>query len=188
MRLTPSSPVSDDAEFDTKHEHRYWLSRALPSASASTAPPRVGLVIALNPSKAGATDNDPTVRKWLGFAARWGWTGFWAGNLFSYIETESAKLRHVSYYHAIGDQNDLVLNKLIMAAPEIVLCWGNNVPEAHKRRIGVVLDLVKQCKRDDATVSCLGLTAQGAPWHVLRLGYDTPLVKWEFKEKANRRD
>lgn len=185
-RLTPPVPLTSDAEFDDAREHRYWLSRLTnPDPSLPT-----GLVIALNPSKAGADDDDDdaTVRKWRGFAARWRWSGFWAANLFSYIETESAKLRDLSYAHAVGQHNDAVLAKMIAAAPEIVLCWGNNVPDALRRRVDSVLSLVKDRKMPATTVSCLGLTAQGAPWHVLRLGYDTPRVPWEFKNKVNRRD
>jgi len=193
MRLVPPSPTTNDAEFDAKREHRYWLSRSVLKIDGVTQPVgrahQVGLVLALNPSKAGVgDDNDATVRKWKGFAERWGWGGFWAGNLFSYIETESSKLRDLSYAHAVGEHNNAVLQAMVAVAPEIVLCWGNNVPDALKRRVGEVLGIVRSCKRPEAQVTCLGLTAQGAPWHVLRLGYDTPRMPWEFREKANRRE
>jgi len=185
MRLVPPLPACADAEFDGEGKHRYWLSRSVPSEFAG----RIGLCLALNPSKAGATDDDDdhTVRKWKGFAKRWGWGGFWVGNLFSYIETESQKLRQISYAHAVGERNNEVLAAMIAVAPEIVLCWGNNVPHALRRRVDEVLDLVRVRRSPLSSVSCLGLTAQGAPWHPLRLGYDTPLQPWVFKEKASRR-
>jgi hypothetical protein len=195
VRLLPPSPVTDDAEFDQKREHRYWLSRLTPPpmAPAGVVPfgvTPVALCLALNPSKAGAKakDDDHTVRKWRGFAERWGWGGFWVGNLFSYIETESVKLRQLSYAQAVGEHNDAVLKAMIAAAPEILLCWGNNVPHALRRRVDEVLELVKLHKGPLTEVHCLGLTAQGAPWHPLRLGYDTKRVPWLFKEKPSRRD
>lgn len=184
MRLCPPLPVVDDAEFGTGDEHRYWLSRRNPDVHAAGP---VGLCLALNPSKAGVTGDDPTVRKWRGFTTRWGWSGFWVGNLFAFVETESSKLRQLGYEHAIGRHNDAVLISMIQVAPEILLCWGNNVPDRLKGRVSAVLDLVLTQKQPSATVSHLGLTAQGAPWHPLRLGYDTPRQPWVFKEKVSRR-
>lgn len=42
------------------------------------------LYCGLNPSTADGETDDPTARKWRGFATRWGFGGYVAGNLFGF--------------------------------------------------------------------------------------------------------
>lgn len=179
VRLMPPLPVTSDAEF--LGGYRYWLSR--PARGAGP----VGLIIGLNPSKAGAAieDTDHTITKEIEYASRWGWSGFWKGNLFAHVETKSAKLRGMSYDAAVGPHNDDVLGAMIAAAPQVVICWGNNVPPALSARPAVVLDMVR---KHHIEALCFGLTSSGAPMHPLRLSYDTKLVVYPFPaERASRR-
>lgn len=66
-RRLPPSPVRSDAEFSSCGDFRYWLSR--PARGAGP----VGMIVGLNPSKAGVTDTDHTITKEIEFAslARW---------------------------------------------------------------------------------------------------------------------
>lgn len=180
LRLFPHWPglPRNDAEFSPDLRCRYWLSRIDVMANA-LAP--VGLLIGLNPSKAGADKNDQTITKELGFAKRWGWSGFWKANLFAHIETESAKLRELAYDYAVGDRNDDVLKEMVARAPEIVLCWGDSCPKQMRIRIAVVLGIVQKFKPHSCQVFTLGLTASGQPRHTSRIGYDTARVPWEAR-------
>ena len=181
-RLAPPQIIGDDAEFREDGVHRYWLSRRV----APEGP--VGLFLALNPSTAGAIGDDATVRKWKGFARRWGWSGFWVGNLFTFIETKSARLRELASYHVCDDASDKVLIAMLQRAPEVVLCWGNNVPKHLSSRIGAVLDLLQEHQPTGASVSTFGLSKSGQPMHPLMLSYETPRQRYVFTKRTSRRD
>jgi hypothetical protein len=182
--MEPPSPVCDDAEFAGEGRERLWLSRKV----ADEGP--VGLIIGLNPSKAGARreDTDHTITKELEYARRWGWSGFWKCNLFTVIETESAKLRDMTYLQAVGPHGSAVLETLIPLAPEIVVCWGNNVPKHMRHRISAVTTMLSSLKQPSARVLCFGITQSGAPVHPLRLAYDTHLVPYDLPKTVSRRD
>lgn len=174
LRLFPPLKRANDAEFSPDGRCRYWLTRIVEVGML----PYVGLFIGLNPSKAGAVDNDQTIRKEIGFASRWGWSGFWKANLFAHVETESALLRELAYDYAVGDRNDDCLKEMVARAPEIVLCWGDSCPPMMRIRIAVVLGIVQKFKPHSCQVFTLGLTTSGQPRHTSRIGYDTARVPW----------
>lgn len=184
-RLIPPSPVRADAEFSLDRLERLWLSRRV----AEEGP--VGLIIALNPSRAGASDEetDHTITKEKEYARRWGWSGFWKANLFTHIETYSAKLKEVAYDTAVGRYGTVVLEAMIPLAPVIVCCWGSAVPKHKLHRIAAVCQRIRLMKRPEAPVMCFGVSKDGHPLHPLRLAYDTPLVPFQLPSgPASRRD
>ena len=184
MRLVPPSPVCNDAEFSGDGRERLWLSRKVANVD------HVGLIIGLNPSRAGAAleDTDHTITKEMEYARRWGWSGFWKANLFTCIETYSANLKNLSFETAVGTHGTLVLEALIPLAPEIVVCWGANVPKLNRHRIAQVCSHIRMLKRPDASVMCFGLSKGGDPVHPLMSSYETRLVPFELPaERASRR-
>lgn len=189
MRL-PSIPLCDDAEFDAggtpvrEKGARLWLTRKV----AESGP--VGLIIGLNPSKAGADrrETDHTITKEIEFSRRWGWSGFIKANLFTCIETYSGKLKGIDYRSAVGGFGDRVLEELIPMGQEIVVCWGAAVPKQHRRRITEVCAKIQYFKQEQARVLCFGLSQDGDPLHPLRLSYDTPLMPYFIKARPWRRD
>lgn len=171
-RALPSTrPVCNDAEFNGDKTHRIWLSRRV----AETGP--LGLFIGVNPSKAGATDDDQTIRKEIGFASRWGWQGLWKGNLLSVIETDSSLLVKREPASLCLPEAAVSLEMMIRAVDVIVVCWGEagygqgSLRPALNRRRGAVLDLLATCRRDSCEVWCLGYTGSRMPLHTLRLPY-----------------
>lgn len=171
IRLLPSLPIVSDAEFSPCGDFRYWLSRP----ARGDGP--VGLIVGLNPSKAGVTDTDHTITKEIEFASRWGWSGFWKGNLFARISTESAVLKSIEYDALVGPENDAVLAAMAAQVSEIVVCWGNNVPRLKRIRINMVMGLLRKAS-PSARFRCFGVSNQGNPVHPLRLAYSTELQPW----------
>lgn len=68
------------AEFSPDRRYRYILTRRWSPA------PMLGC-IGLNPSTADELQDDPTVRRWMGFARRDGFGGIVVGNLFAFRAT-----------------------------------------------------------------------------------------------------
>lgn len=178
-RLLPPEQICDDAEFDGT-THRLWLSRKV----ADDGP--VGLIIGLNPSTAGATDDDHTIRKEKEFARRWGWSGFWKINLFTVIETDSRKLTDFDYRTAVGKYGSAVLETFIPRAWIIVVCWGAAVPKHMRHRVPAVCTHVRHLKANGSMVFCFGTSKEGHPKHPLRLGYDTKIEPFALAEVQAR--
>lgn len=129
----------------------------------------------VNGSTATATDDDQTVRKWIGFTRRNGGRRFIVGNPFAYRATDVRELAKVT--DPIGPDNESHLMSIINEADILVPCWGNKtkVPR-HLRgqfdRLRAALDM------SGKPVLIFGLTKGGDPLHPLMLGYETELKPW----------
>lgn len=149
--------------------YRYRLEREVQSD---------GLVIAyfgVNGSTAGATENDQTVRKWIGFTRIHGGRRFIVGNAFGYRATDVNALAHAA--DPVGPENDQHLSAIIADADILVPCWGSRqkLPPRLRHRMDHVRDLIFASGKQ---VKIFGLTKSGDPLHPLMLGYDTPFVEW----------
>lgn len=146
--------------------YRYSLGRMwAPDAETNTLP-----FIMLNPSTADANEDDPTIRKCVGFARRLGYTGIVVANLFAYRATDPADLKRALREGAdvVGPHNDdalrLLLRISVMSGIGVVAAWGAHAPDARVREV-----LAMEGSRSLCT---LGLTAKGVPRHPLMLGYE----------------
>src|SRR4029077_18663552 len=83
---------------------------------------------ALNPSTAGALKDDPTARKFKGFAKAWGYGGFWLLNLYALRSTDPDELLRVSVDEAVGPENDAHILGAVADAAEVVLACGSPPP------------------------------------------------------------
>ncbi len=142
------------ATFDTTRQYRYTLWRAWDPGR-----PRVGFIM-LNPSQADATNDDPTLRRCLGFARSWGYGALEVVNLFAYRTANPKHLQQVA--DPIGRDNDRILQTWGDRVDCIILAWGNGGTLYHRHQI--VLDFLP-----DTKLHCLGLTKQGQPRHPLYL-------------------
>ncbi len=125
------------------------------------------LFIGLNPSTADAEQDDPTVRRCIGFAREWGYGGIEVANLFAFRATDPGKL--LTAADPVGPDNDAWLERLRAGSPAAVAAWGAN-PLAHSRAkaFGAAL----------RPLACLGVTKDGAPRHPLYVRKGTPLIVW----------
>lgn len=93
--------------------------------------------VGVNPSTADATVDDPTVRKWIGFAKRWELDRIEVVNLFAYRATDVRALAEAA--DPVGPENDAYLRAALAGAELVVPCWGSceaAAGVAHKGRGG----------------------------------------------------
>ncbi|OXR47888.1 hypothetical protein PuT2_15460 [Pusillimonas sp. T2] len=151
-------------------QYRYRLTRQEQSLIGNK-PPIAFLM--LNPSTADATEDDPTIRRLIGFARTWGHSGVVVANLYALRSPNPTALW--SHTDPVGPDNDRHLLKLAKSHSDIVCAWGNN---ARADRVGHVVQLLKN---QGATLWCLGQTNSGAPRHPLYVKSDQELLEWELK-------
>ncbi|GAB6073605.1 hypothetical protein JCM15786_02620 [Nautilia lithotrophica] len=78
--------MQKNAIFSKNRKYRYVLSRIWDDTKEKI------VFIGLNPSTADETIDDPTVRKCIAYAKKWGYVGFYMLNLFAYRATEPGKM------------------------------------------------------------------------------------------------
>lgn len=143
--------------------------------------------IGLNPSTADETLDDPTIRRCIDFAKRWGFGAMCMTNLFAFRATDpdvmkAAKLPigEASFcaYNvgnmAFAERNDAHIYGVANGAGLIVAAWGND--GSHLGRSSYVLDMLKRHK---FSPHHLGLTQSGEPKHPLYLRSDTKPVPFK---------
>lgn len=128
----------------------------------------------LNPSDAGEEKDDPTIRKIVGFARRWGYGRVVAVNLCPVVATHPKDL---PYW---GGQNVENLEKIKYWASQsdiVVAAWGGQ-SAAISYKIGMSLlikEFVSACWRD---LYCIAVTKAGAPMHPSRAQYTFEPKLW----------
>lgn len=116
------------------------------------------LFIMLNPSTADTINNDPTIRRCIGFAKTWGFGGLYVGNLFAYRSTDHNRLKWVD--NPVGVDNILHINEMASKSVKIVLAWGGNGPATEIKSLYGVMN---------RSFHCMGITKSGEPKHPLYL-------------------
>ncbi len=150
------------ARFDRSGQYRYLLSR-----DWDPSRPRVAFVM-LNPNRADATRDDPTIRRCVGFARSWGFGALDVVNLFALRAPRPALLRTAAA--PLGARNDRFVREACCRASLTVAAWG--VHGAWHAREQAVLDLLRPY---GVAMRCLGVTAGGHPRHPLYLPASTAL-------------
>lgn len=114
------------------------------------------LFIGLNPSTADAENDDPTVRRCVGFARSWGFGGVVIGNLFAFRSTCPKSLGSVS--DPVGLANDGWLRYLHKNTQMAIAAWG--AFDIGAQQASRVLSQLRP-------LHCIGRTKQGMPRHPL---------------------
>ena len=148
--------------------HRYVLRREWGFKKS----PVVNFIM-LNPSTADDVFDDPTIRRCIGFAKRWGFNGLVVTNLFAFRATDPFELKMFAGGNpgmAIGLENAAHLEREAAGADRIVCAWGDNGGEISWNRD---LNVISSLRQYD--LWCIRRTKKGNPAHPVREPYtDTP--------------
>ncbi len=150
------------AVFTDERTHRLYLWRRWDKEK-----PWV-MFIGLNPSTADERLDDPTVRRCIGFAARWGYGGIFMCNVFTLVSTDPKKL-NVETPIAMGA--NLAMRVIRGRCSKAVAGWGNLITQVRQGE-----EWVERIKRELSPLHCLGLTKLGHPKHFLYLPYSVELT------------
>lgn len=148
--------------FSPDRIHRYTLWRSWRGHGA-------GFVqfIGLNPSTADETQDDPTVRRCIGYAKAWGFDGMCMTNAFAFRSTDPAGLRTAA--DPIGPENDRYLLEISKHAGKVVAAWGVHA---------TFLDREAAVRKLIPNLFVLKLTQAGHPGHPLYLRKDLIPYLW----------
>jgi hypothetical protein len=161
--ITPAALLSSDQRY------RYWLTRDWARHGG-----RRCTFVMLNPSTADATQDDPTIRRCIGFARALGYGGLMVVNLYALRATKPEVLWRADYDERVGADNDSELRRALRDAAErdahVIGGWGAN---AEARRVAEVMAL-PHAER----LTALGTTKAGQPRHPLYLRADSTPTRW----------
>lgn len=140
-------------------------------------------IIMVNPSTADAQQDDPTIRKVLGFAKRFHCDRIIVGNKFAFRSTDVDGLRSIS--DPIGPDNDKHIEQILRDGDTHVAAWGSlgKIPEVLRSRWK---DIVRIADRVGVRLHCIGFNADGSPRHPLMTSYNTILSPWTVPWFAGR--
>ena len=153
--------MNTNAQFSSCRRYRYTLWRVWDEGKPHVA------FIGLNPSTADASQDDPTIRRCMGFARDWGYGGLLMLNLFAFRATDPAEL--LKARDPIGPDNDHFINTLAPTAARVVAAWGNH--GQHLNRAAAVRGSVPE-------LYALKINQSGEPGHPLYLSKNCGLVRF----------
>jgi len=157
-----------DAVFSSCRNWRYALFRNWRSVAARSN--EFVAFIGLNPSTADETENDPTVRRCIDYAKRWGFGGMVMLNAFAFRATDPKDMKKQT--DPCGPDNDAAIQAIVAKAGKVVACWG-----CHGRHLNRDDHLAEILPRF-CDVESLKLTHRGSPSHPLYLRADLVPFKW----------
>lgn len=127
--------------------------------------------VMLNPSTADDVADDPTVRRCIGYARRWGYGELLVTNLFAFRATDPKAMKAAD--DPVGPENDEYIRKIAGAVDLVVLAWGSHGD--YRRRDEQVRRIVAGVGKEP---HCLTVTATGQPGHPLYLGRDLRPIRY----------
>jgi hypothetical protein len=143
-------------------QYRYLLTRRWAKGPSM-------LWIMLNPSTADASEDDPTIRRCLGFARRWGFESLEVVNLFAVRATDRTVLTRTP--DPVGAENDRYIQEAAARAGLVVVAWGTWGSLFDRQ--ATVAEALAWCP-----LYCLGKTSSGFPRHPLYVRGDAERMVW----------
>jgi len=129
--------------------------------------------VGLNPSTADETEDDPTIRRCIGFAKSWGLGSLIMLNAYAFRATNPKDM--TAARNPIGLLNDQAIEQTAQAQVDrggiVVAAWGTHCDEQREAAV---------CRVINRPIHCLGRTKAGRPKHPLYLRADTmPELFWQ---------
>ena len=147
--------------FSPCRKYRYTLWREFePELEATACFNLFAMFIGLNPSTADDDQDDPTIRRCIGFARSWGYGSLVMTNLFAWRATLPDDMKKAA--DPVGPENDIWLTLLAknQSVGVIVAAWGANGSYLHRD---------EHVKRLIPNLQYLRITKTGHPEHPLYL-------------------
>jgi len=128
------------------------------------------LFVGLNPSTANEISDDPTIRRCISFAEKWGYGGMYFCNLYGYVSTNPKALSNNEALHRANIPAITMANSLSVIS---VIAWGDGLELVQNgRKVAEhIIELIEPCQ-------CFGLTQKGNPKHPLYLPGDSRLMDY----------
>lgn len=161
---TPPPPALSGAVISDCGTYRYRLWRRWNDRP-------VCCFVMLNPSTANAEQDDPTIRRCIGYARGWGFGGLDVVNLFAFRATDPASL--LAAHDPIDPENDRHLREAAWDAGAVVCAWG-----AYGRYLGRSEAVCEMLDAAGIPLRALKVTRGGEPGHPLYLRNDARLVPY----------
>jgi hypothetical protein len=166
LRRSPEPVTHKGAVISECETYRYSLTRRWGSPHESRV-----LFVMLNPSKADAYEDDPTIRRCIAYAQAWGHGSLEVVNLFALRSTNPLGLLEVA--DPVGPENDSYIRSAATYARTVVLAHGSHGKERLRQsiraRAWTVHAIVKERGHE---LLCLARTKDRMPKHPLRLRGD----------------
>ncbi len=129
------------------------------------------MVIGLNPSTADETNDDPTIRRCIGFAKSWGYGALCMTNLFAFRATDPEVMKRTlapegETIDSNTSRNCQWLLETAKGAGMILAAWGKH--GRHRDRAAAVVRML-----DLYPIHALTLNADGSPKHPLYVAANT---------------
>lgn len=158
------------------NEYRYELRRRW-------GPGQLVCWVMLNPSTADASEDDPTIRRCMGFSQSWGYGGLVVVNLFAFRATKPAELKKrlagtgaVEQQRIVGVDNRVHLGRAMREADLVVGAWGAGLKPWSTKRAEMLR--IRVVHGECPPLMCLGRTKCGAPRHPLYVPAAQKLERW----------
>ena len=149
-------------------KYRYRLTRDFGMVGVDTC-----CFIMLNPSTADAEQDDPTIRRCIGYAKALGCGELTVVNLFAWRSTDPRALYGMSKQMAIGPENDRHITEACTTSGIVICAWGNH--GSLFNRSDEVLKLIRSLQ--GARPTALKVSKTGQPSHPLYLKADAQPVQ-----------
>ena len=154
--------------------YRTWLTRTWGPTIDPDDPPPAPLFVGMNPSTADADHNDPTIKREIDFATRWGYQTLCKINIADYRATDPKSLAKVTVPLAAPGWSHGKL-KIARQADKVIMAFGKVPP--------VLLPdarfMVMLFQAADIKMLCFTHNKDQSPRHSLYVKGDARLIPWD---------